>query len=264
MSGIQEKRERTNLPAVQTADADATIDLVEMFYRLLGSWKLILCLALVCAIAAGVYTVYFVTPMYRATSVIYVLNRSDSAINMSDLQIGSALTSDYVKLFSMWEIHEQVIERLNLPYSYSGARSMLSVTNSNNTRMLDLTVTSPSAQEAADMANAYAEVAADYIAERMVTDRPTIISTALVPANPVSPSKTRNIMMGFLLGCVVAAGFVVLRMLMDDKYKTAEDIRKYTGLVTLAVIPAEEQDDAQRGRNGAKKKRQGTRGGRKA
>ncbi len=263
MSGTQEKRERTNLPAVQTAEADATIDLVEMFYRLLGSWKLILCLALVCAIAAGVYTMYFVTPMYRATSVIYVLNRSDSAINMSDLQIGSALTSDYVKLFSMWEIHEQVIERLNLPYSYGTARSMLSVTNSSNTRMLDLTVTSPSAKEAADMANAYAEVAADYIADRMVTDRPTVISTALVPANPVSPSKTRNIMMGFLLGGVAAAGFVVLRMLMDDKYKTAEDIRKYTGLITLAVIPVEEQDDAQRGKTGAKKK-QGKRGGRRA
>ncbi len=262
MSETQEKRVRTNLPSVPGADADATIDLVEMFYRLLGSWKLILSLALICAIVAGVYTVYFVTPMYQATSVIYVLNRSDSAINMSDLQLGSALTSDYVKLFSMWEIHEQVIERLDLPYSYGTARSMLSVANSTNTRMLDLTVTSPSPQEAADMANAYAEVAADYIAERMVTDRPTIISKALVPANPVSPSKTRNIMLGFLLGGVAAAGIVVLRMLLDDKYKTAEDIRKYTGLVTLAVIPVEEDHNAQSKKTG--KKKHGTRGGRKA
>lgn len=262
MSETQEKRERANLRAMPNADADATIDLVEMFYRLLGSWKLILCLALVCAIAAGVYTVYFVTPMYQATSVIYVLNRSDSAINMSDLQIGSALTSDYVKLFSMWEIHEQVIDRLDLPYSYGTARSMLSVNNSNNTRMLDLTVTSPSPKEAADMANAYAEVAADYIAERMVTERPTIISTALVPANPVSPSKTRNVMLGFLLGGVTAAGFVVVRMLLDDKYKTAEDIRKYTGLVTLAVIPVEEENNPQHRKNG--KKKHGTRGGRSA
>lgn len=112
------------------------------------------------------------------------------------------------------------------------------------------------------MANAYAEVAADYIKERMVTDRPTIISTALVPVNPVSPSKTRNIMLGFLLGGMMAAGFVVVRMLMDDKYKTAEDIRKYTGLITLAVIPVEEDSGAQDRK--ASKKKHGKRGGRNA
>lgn len=242
MSEIQEKRERAALPAAQP-EADGAIDLVELMFRLMASWKLIICLVAVCAIAAGVYTQYFITPMYRATSVIYVVNRSDSVINMSDLQLGSALTNDYIKLFSMWEIHEQVLEKLNLPYSYDTAKLMLSVTNSNGTRMLDVTVTSASAEEAASMANAYAEVACDYIAERMVTDKPTMMSVALTPSNPISPNKTRNILMGIMLGGMAAVGFVTLRMLLDDKYKTAEEIRRYTGLVTLAVIPEDENSN---------------------
>ena len=173
---------------------------------------------------------------------------------MSDLQIGTALTSDYIKVFQMWEVHEAVISNLNLPYSYSQMKNMLSVVNASDTRMLDITVTSPSPTEAAAIANEYAEVASQYIADTMATDKPNIMSTALVPSNPVSPNKTRNIMLGFLLGGILAAGIITVRMLINDTYKTSEDIRRYTGLVTLAVIPVEDQDS-----NGKRHKKQSRR-----
>ena len=140
----------------------------------------------------------------------------------------------------MWEVHEEVISNLNLPYSYSQMRSMLSVVNDNDTRMLDITVTSADPQEAADIANEYAQVASQYIADTMATDKPNIMSVALVPSNPVSPNRSRNIVLGFLLGGMLAAGIITVRMIMDDKYKTAEEIRRYTGLATLAVVPVEE------------------------
>jgi len=209
-------------------------------YRLLGQWKLIVCLAVVLALAAGIYTVFLVTPMYEATSTIYVLSRSDSAINMADLQIGTALTSDYIKVFKMWEVHEEVISNLNLPYSYTQMCDGLSVVNDADTRMLDITFKSPSPEEAAAVANEYAKVASQYIADTMSTDKPNIMSVALVPSNPVSPNKTKNVMLGFLLGAVLACGYITIQMIMDDKYKTAEDIRRYTGMATLAIVPIEE------------------------
>lgn len=220
-----------------------TIDLVELMYRLLGGWKLILSLALCFAIAAGAYTFLFVSPTYEATSIIYVVSNKDSAINMSDLQLGSELTQDYIKVFRMWEVHEEVISNLDLPYNYSQMQNMLTVTNDSDTRMLDITIRSTNPQEAAEIANEYAKVASDYIAETMSTEKPNIMSVALVPANPVSPNKTKNVMLGFLLGGILAAGIITIQMLMDDKYKTSEDIRRYTGLVTLAVIPLEETDN---------------------
>lgn len=224
----------------QNDNSAGTIDLLELMYRLLASWKLLVCLALVFAIAAGVYTTFFVTPMYEATSTIYVLSRKDSAINMADLQIGSALTSDYLKIFKMWEVHEEVISNLNLPYSYKGIQSMLSVTNDSDTRMLDITVKSASPSEAALIANEYAKVASQFIADTMSTDKPNIMSVALEPANPVSPNRTKNVMLGIILGLFLGAAYVTVRMLTNDTYKTAEDIRKYTGLATLAVVPIEE------------------------
>jgi capsular polysaccharide biosynthesis protein len=159
--------------------------------------------------------------------------------------LGTALTSDYIKVFDMWEVHEEVISNLNLNYSYSKIRSMLSVTNSSGTRMLDISFTSPSPAEAAAVANEYAKVASKYIQDTMATDKPNIMSVALEPTNPVSPSRVRNIALGFILGALLAAGIVVFRFLMDDKIKTTEDIRQYAGLVTLAVVPIDENSEAE-------------------
>ncbi|MGN0183688.1 MAG: YveK family protein [Aristaeellaceae bacterium] len=233
---------------MQQPEAEDAIDLVEMMYRLLGRWKLILCLGLALALAAGAYTVLFVTPMYEATSTIYVLSRSDSAINMSDLQIGTALTKDYIKVFSMWEVHEKVISNLNLPYSCSQMRSRLSVVNDADTRMLDITFASPSPEEAAAVANEYARVGSAYIAETMSTDKPNIMSVAQAPSSPVSPNRTKNMLLGFLLGAVLGVGIVIVQMLLDDKYKTAEDIQKYAGLATLAIVPLEDGYDIRPGK----------------
>ena len=122
-------------------------------------------------------------------------------------------------------------------------RKNLSVTNTSNTRMLDITVTSANPDEAAAIANEYAKVASDFIAETMSTDKPNIVSVALVPSNPVSPSMVRNVAIGFLAGVVLAAAIVTIRMLLDDKIKTAEDIRRYTGLVNLAIVPKENLKD---------------------
>ena len=232
-----------------------TIDLVDLFYRLLASWKLILCLALVFAVASGVYTIYFVTPLYRATSIIYVLS-PESIVNLSSLQLGNALASDYIKVFDMWEVHEEVISNLNLDYSYSKLKSMLSVTNTSGTRMLDISVTSPSASEAAAVANEYAKVASEYIHETMAIDKPNIMSVALEPSNPISPSRVRNIALGFILGGMLAAGIVILRYMMDDKIKTAEDIRQYVGLSTLAVVPIQDEAEADIEPNKKNKKNQ--------
>lgn len=229
-------------PAAQRAaeqDED-TIDLLELALGLLEHWKLIAVTAVTGAVLMALYTFFLVTPMYKATATIYVVSRNDSVLNFSDLQVGSELTSDYIKVFEMWEVHEKVISNLDLDYTYTNMASMLSVTNTSDTRMLDITVTNPDPEEAAAIANEYADVGSKYISEKMKTDEPTLMSSARVPENPFSPNKAKNILLGFVVGFVLACGVVVVRILLDDTYKTAEDIRKYAGLVVLASVPMAE------------------------
>lgn len=242
MSDYQMPPKEVNLSQPVESDEE-TIDLLELLYALLGKWREIAAATVACALIAAIGVLFFVTPKYQASSTIYVISRKDSAINISDLQIGTALTDDYIQVFHMWEVQEKVISNLDLPYTYNQLDGMLSVTNASNTRMLEIIVTSESAQEAADIANEYAEVVQDYIAKKMATDKPSIMSTALVPTVPVSPNKTKSILLGALLGFAVSAGVIVVITLLDDTYKTTEDIKKYTGLVTMAVIPLEKSDE---------------------
>lgn len=234
---------------VRPQQEEDTIDLLELCMGLLDHWKFIAAAAAAGMVLAALYTFLLVTPLYKATSTIYVVSRNDSVLNLSDIQIGSALTSDYIKVFEMWEVHEKVISALDLDYTYIQMDNMLSVTNANDTRMLDITVTDADPEEAAAIANEYAEVGASYIAEKMKTDEPTIMSSARVPANPFSPSKTKNILLGFLLGFVLSCGVVVLRVLLDDTYKSAEEIRKYTGMVVLGSVPLVGGTEPKKGSN---------------
>lgn len=216
---------------------EAIIDLEELFYRLIEKWKLIVCSALLLSIIFGVITVFFITPKYEASSSIYVVSRSDSVINMSDLNIGSALTQDYIQAFEMWEVHEEVIDNLDLPYNDVEISDMLNVTNRSGTRILTITITSEDPEEAAAVANEYAKVFSKFISNIMSIDEPNVMSTARVPLLPASPNKALNIVLGFVLGAFAAMAYVLIAMLLDDKIKTPEDIRRFCGVVTLASVP---------------------------
>ena len=84
------------------ANGEMEIDLMELFYRLLENAKRIIAAALTGMLIFALYNFILATPMYESNCKLYVMSASDSAINLSDLQIGSYLTSDYQEVFRTW------------------------------------------------------------------------------------------------------------------------------------------------------------------
>ena len=231
------------------------IDLVALFYRLLEKIHWILLTALVGAAIAAVIVYKFVTPIYQATSKIYIVG-SDTTISLSDLQIGSNLAADYQEVFKNWHVHELVDKRLNLDYSYSKLASMISVTNPANTHVLYVNAKAEDPSEAKMIADAYAQIAREFIATKMDMREPNIFEEARIPTSPVSPQKTRDIVIGFLLGALLAAAVVTIKFLSDDRVLSGEDIAKVGGLSTLGMIPLQElegDDDTDGKKKGRKK-----------
>lgn len=103
----------------QVEQEETTIDLAELFYRLLDKVKFIIVAALLGAIIAFCATKFFMTPMYQASAKLYVLNSSGTSLNLSQIQLSSSLASDYVQVFDNWHVHEMVKRRLNLDYTYA-------------------------------------------------------------------------------------------------------------------------------------------------
>jgi len=232
MSDIDQR----NLEAAENEDS-FEVDLVELLLWVVERWKSIVAGALIGAVIMAVYSFILASPVYEATSKLYVLTSRDSAINLSDLQIGSYLTNDYTEVFETWEVHEIVRQNLGLTYTRDELREMLTISNPGDTRVLYITVTSENPQEAAALANEYASVARQYISTTMLTDAPSEFSEALVPDEPVGPRKALNVALGFGLGMFIVCAVIVVKFLMDDKIKTADEIRRYTGLPTLAIVP---------------------------
>ncbi len=236
-------------------DTEVEIDLAELFLRLLDKWYIIVAAALVGTMISGIWTFFFVTPQYEATTKLYILNPDDSAINLSSLQLGSQLANDYTHVFSNWHVHEMVAEKLDLDYSYKTMQNMVRVTNPSNTRLLEITITSPDPQEAQLIANTYAAVAREFIAKVMKTVEPSLFQEARLPVSPVSPSKARNLILGFLIGAILAVGVITVLFVMDDKVRTADDITKLLGLPTLGVVTMQNSMHGENKRSGKGAKR---------
>jgi Capsular polysaccharide biosynthesis protein len=216
---------------------ESGIDFVGLLNRLYDNLKYIVLALIIGAAVMGVCTYYFITPQYESTAKLYVLNSNNSILNLSDLQVGSYLASDYQEVFKTREVNEQVIQDLNLNCTYAELMKMVKISNPNDTRILYITVTTSDAELSALMANEYANVARKYISQTMMTEMPNVLSTALVPIKPVSPNLKMNILLGALMGVLLAVAIVAIAFILDDKIKSEDDLIKYGGLVTLAIVP---------------------------
>ena len=237
LSRMSEQDTDSTAPQGGKTGARQTIDLVELFYYLLARVHVIILGMVLGGVLLGFYAANSITPMYSATSKLYIMGTTGSSI-IADLQIGSVLTMDYQEVFQTWEVHELVNEELGTNYSYSTLQSLITVTNPEDTRVLYITARHPDAQTAADIANAYAVAAKKFIVQTMNTDEPSTFSIALVPNVSSGNGVTSYVIRGILLGTVLAGGILVLIFLLDSRPKSPEDIMRYANIPTLAVVPA--------------------------
>lgn len=224
------------------------IDVDALFFRISERWKLFVCFAVIGMLTAGVYCFHIAKPQYQAVSKMYLRNRSDSAINLSEIRIASAIAGDYRELMRTWEVVEEVSANLSLDRPVWQLSGMVSLDNPINTRVLYVTVTSTDPAEARDIANEYANVTSERIAQVMRVEKPIIISTALLPEEPISFNKGAGIVAGAVCGLLLATAIVLLQYLSDDKVRAADDLQ-LAELDSLAVVPLNrltEKDDRSR------------------
>ncbi len=223
----------------EVKDDEIEIDLKELFLVLWRKAWLIILSALIIGAGAFSYTYFLVTPLYDAQAVIYILSSSTSLTSVADLQLSSALTEDYVILGTSRPAIEEVIENLELDYTYNEVVAMVTITNPSDTHILQIKVTNPSPTMAMNIANELADVMSDRVATVMATDTPRSVERAIEATSPSSPNVMKNTAIGALLGFILMAGLIIVIHILDDTIKTEEDVEKYLGKSVLATLPRE-------------------------
>lgn len=216
------------------------IDLLELLMVMKKHLSAILLAGIVGLVIMFAYTSFLVTPLYSASSMMYVMPDNSNSMNsstLSDMQVGQQLTSDYSSMIKSRSFMEDVIKKLNLTIDYQQLLEKVEVTNPTSSRILQVTVNDPNPQTAADIANEMASVAESKLKEITGMQAIKIYEEAAVPDRPSSPSLKKNCALGLLAGIVLAMAVITVLYLMDDTIKTEDDIEKYLGMTTLAVLP---------------------------
>lgn len=238
-----------NLKAMNNNDV---IDLKELFLALKNRWKLIIVVTFVTTIISSVYTFCFTTPMYSAKATIYIQGSDGSTVSdiMQGLQLGAQIAPDYEVFFKSRPVVKNVIKSENLDTTVEQLNSQVTITNPSDTHMIVVTVTDSDPQRAADIANAYIEYGIDAVRE-VVVKEPYVVESAIADNRKVSPSNSKNIMMGFLMGLVLSCGYIIFRTLVDDKLNSNDKIERVLGYNVLASF---KEDNSLKMKNNEKKK----------
>ena len=218
------------------------IDLLEILLLFRQKLKFIILFAVLGAVIVGCYSKFFITPTYVATAKIYVVSASrDSVVNLTDLQLGSNLASDYKELILSRPMLESVVQNLNLSVSPAALRKSVSVVTTESSRILSIRAVSHNPQLSANIANEFARQAVTWLPEVMETNAPNIAEEAIAPTHKYAPNNTKNALIGAVVCAIAYFGFCVVRYLLDDTVKSAEDMERYFGVMPLAVIPEESE-----------------------
>ena len=222
-----------------TDEDELTIDLGELFRVLLSKIHIIVLAAILMALVAFVGTKLFVTPMYTSVTKMYVLAKDDNntSSTSSNLTAGSMLTKDYMELVKSRPVLEKAISVLNLKMEPEQLAGMITAETPTDTRIMSISVQSSNPKQAKEIADAVRDAVSVQIKEIMSVDSVNTVEEGNLPTSPSSPNTMKNMMLGAVLGFVIAVGIITLIYLLDDTIKTPEDVENYLGLNVLTSIP---------------------------
>ena len=161
-----------------------TLQLLRALWRRI--WAIILA-ALIAGGAAFAYGNFMVTPMYQASTLLYVNSNSISlggtSLSISAGEVNSArtLVSTYLVILKTRLTLEPVIKEAGVDYSYETLSGMVSAAAVNNTEVFRVTVTSANPEEAKLLANTIAKVLPERISEIVAGTSARVVDFAVTP-----------------------------------------------------------------------------------
>lgn len=200
-------------------------------------WKILVPIVLAFFILFTVYSAFIATPMYQSTAKLYIINKESTQVTSTDFNISTYLTKDFAEILQDEVVLSEVSDDINNKYSAGTIKNYLNITATEDTRIIEITVTSPNAKDSKQIADSICRISEEKLAEIMGLDRVKVIRNGNLAKSPSSPNVTRDAIFGILVGLVIAAGVVFAIMLTDNKISSAEDVEKILDISILTTIP---------------------------
>ena len=213
------------------------LDIIKLFLR---NWWKIATTAILGAVIAFFVTVYGMTPIYTSRGSLYVNNNNTTIsqnVNLSDLATAQQLAYTYVELLSSDTFMSQVLSYSQLPYTAAQLKGMVSMAPLNETEIIEIKAVSYYPEHSQAIVDSVLKNAQDEIMRVIQAGSITVVDQATLPLSPSSPSKKRNVAIGFMLGALFTMFILFIVDVFDTRIKSEKDLRKVREFPLLGVIP---------------------------
>ena len=215
----------------------STLNVKELLFLALKKWYFLCIILAVCMVSSLVYSNFLVTPLYDSTGKIYIMRKDAETVSTGDLSVSSYLTRDYENLIIDRAVLDEVSEILDNKYSYLQLKKIVSVENPEDTRFIEISARTSSAEDSKKIVDAVCRVSQEKIIELLGIDRVTIIREGNMPKTATIPNTYRNLVSAFIIGVLIFIAVIFAMYFFDDKINNPADIKKYIEISVLGDIP---------------------------
>ena len=225
-------------------NSESEIDFVRLLHTLMDKAGMILLVSVLCAALVLLVTWLFITPQYEASAVFYVNNSALSigdaslSIESGDISASKSLVNTYIVILKDRVTLVDIIDYAGIAdMTYIQLYENISAEALNETEVFKVIVKDSNPEYAQRLANAVAYILPKRIGSIIDGSSAKIVSDAIIPVKPSSPSYTNNTIIGFLLGFLMCVGVIALREIYDTTIREEEDIIQNCKHPILAAVP---------------------------
>ncbi|MBE6782134.1 MAG: hypothetical protein E7540_05410 [Ruminococcaceae bacterium] len=219
-----------------------TIDLSQIFRQILRKWFWVAIAGILAATFSYCYAEYYVTPVYRATSVMLVELRESNIeeLDSEKVTIAQKYVSTFADIIRTNYVLEDVIEDLGLQgkETPSSLFSRIKVYVADETFLIKVTFDHPDKQKAQEYLTAIDNSVVEKVKEKFGSDFVKEWDPPTVSNGPVYPSVSRYTAVGGMIGVVVSLSLIILIALLNNKVKSVADLQRIEDLPILGVVPS--------------------------
>ena len=225
------------------------IDLVQLASVIWHNIWIVIISAIVCGAAAFSISFFMITPLYEASTMVYINNSTtigSLSISAADLTASKSLAQTFEVILTSHSVQDEIIEMAGVDYNRNQIKSIVSAADVNNTEILSITATTPDPEISARIADAATDVASKKMMEVIEGCSVRNIDYALVPVEKSSPNIRSNTLIGIVVGILLSIAFLVIMELMDSQVRTETELKRIIGDVpVLGVIPSFESQTSE-------------------
>lgn len=211
------------------------IDLKELFTFVKSKIGLLITITASICILGCIYGLFIQKPMYQSYTTV-ILSGKETTITQSDVTLFKNLVNTYAEIVKSRRVLDQVIEELGLDMSYEELSGKITVSAVNNTEIIKISVNDRDAIKAKNIANVTANYFTKEIVDLYNMDNVEILDEAIEEEKPYNINITKQTVIYFMLGFVLAAGVLFIIYYFDRTVKSIEQVEQKIKLPILGGV----------------------------